>query len=306
MITKRIANYKEFGQVVIISDGVTEAYITVDIGPRIIRYGFIGEQNMLNDTMHSTEEKTGGAAFDKYYYKGAYWYNYGGMRLWFSPESTPGSYYPDNDPVEYVLTDKGAIFMPMPQKENGVQYKITVEYEKGKLAVTSEITNISKKPKKFAVWALSVSALGGTLIIPQSRTDTGLLHNRQISVWPYTDLRDKRLYLGNKYVTLVQKKIDKAIKIGFNVVDKKVYYALKNTVMTHEIPFVKDALYPDNNINFETYSCKTFTEVEVLSPLKEIAPGESNTLKEYWSLAKTDKKLNPKNEEEIEEYIKSL
>ena len=59
MITKELINYKDFGNAVKISDGITEVIITVDIGPRIIRYGFVGGENLLNDTYHKSEEMQG-------------------------------------------------------------------------------------------------------------------------------------------------------------------------------------------------------------------------------------------------------
>ena len=101
MITKELITYKEFGNCLKISDGITEAVVTIDFGPRIIRYGFINKENVMCDTMHKAEEPLCGEAFDKYYYKGAKWYNYGGHRLWISPESLPETYYPDNDKVLY-------------------------------------------------------------------------------------------------------------------------------------------------------------------------------------------------------------
>ena len=36
-----IENYKDYGKVVAITNGVIEAYVTVDIGPRIIRFGYV-------------------------------------------------------------------------------------------------------------------------------------------------------------------------------------------------------------------------------------------------------------------------
>ena len=43
--------------------------------------------------------------YDEYYYESATWYIYGGHRLWLTPESSPETYYPDNDKVKYEITD---------------------------------------------------------------------------------------------------------------------------------------------------------------------------------------------------------
>ena len=67
-----------------------ELIITTDIGPRIIRFGYINGQNMFY-VSPSDKGKTGGDQ----------WRIYGGHRLWLSPEESPRSYYPDNNKVEY-------------------------------------------------------------------------------------------------------------------------------------------------------------------------------------------------------------
>ena len=306
MITKEIVNYKEFGTCLKISDGISEALITIDFGPRIIRYGFINGENVLCDTMHKNEVPLSGKAFDDFYYKGACWNNYGGHRLWVSPESLPETYYPDKDKVSYELTESGAIFTPKAQTENGFQHIIDVHYEETELVVSHKVINISENEKEFAVWALSVSALNGIEIIPFNTNDTGLLHNRQISIWPYTDLRDERIYLGHKYATIIQKDLPTNLKLGFNLNEGKVYYVVDCSTFKVSFDVKENGIYPDNNVCFETYSCKDFTEIETLSELQKVQPGESITHNEKWSLFKTPCKFNPKDDDSIDNFIANL
>ena len=119
MIKKEVTDYKEFGKVLRISDDITEVLVTLDFGPRIIKYSYINGENIMNDTAHAVSSFKG-KDFDDYYYKGAEFNIYGGHRLWVSPESKPETYYPDNDRVNYTLTENGAIFTPKAQKENGL------------------------------------------------------------------------------------------------------------------------------------------------------------------------------------------
>ena len=44
-----IESYKEYGKCVSSSNGVIEAYVTVDVGPRIIQFGYKDGQNFMND-----------------------------------------------------------------------------------------------------------------------------------------------------------------------------------------------------------------------------------------------------------------
>ncbi len=306
MITKEVVSYKEFGNCLKISDGLTEAFVTIDFGPRIIRYGFIDKENIMCDTMHKTETPLCGESFDKHYYKGACWNNYGGHRLWISPESLPETYYPDNDPLKYELTDNGAVFTPKAQTENGVQYVIDIHYENENLVVSHKVINISNNDKTFAVWALSVSALNGIEILPLNTNDTGLLHNRQISVWPYTDLRDDRIYLGHKYATITQKDYPTNLKLGFNLNEGKAYYVVKDTTFKVEFDVNTHGRYPDNNVCFETYSCKDFTEIETLSELKTVKSGEFLIHNEKWSLYKTPCEFDPKNDDSIDNFVAKI
>lgn len=306
MISKEVVQFKEFGNCLKISDGISEALITIDFGPRIIRYGFIGKENVLCDTMHKNEVPLSGKAFDEYYYKGACWNNYGGHRLWISPESLPETYYPDKDAVNYELTENGAIFTPKAQTENGVQHIISVSFNNGDLEVSHKVINISNNDKEFAVWALSVSALNGIEIIPFNTNDTGLLHNRQISIWPYTDLRDERIYLGHKYATITQKNLSTNLKLGFNLNSGQVYYVVNDTTFLVEFNVNKNGKYPDNNVCFETYSCKDFTEIETLSELKTVKPNENITHVEKWSLYKTPCKFDQKDDNSIDDFIAQL
>ncbi|MCJ7665262.1 MAG: DUF4380 domain-containing protein, partial [Actinobacteria bacterium] len=65
-----------------------ELVATTDVGPRIIRLGFKGGQNLFKE-FGDQLGKTGGDQ----------WRIYGGHRLWHAPEAVPRTYFPDNKPV---------------------------------------------------------------------------------------------------------------------------------------------------------------------------------------------------------------
>ena len=50
MVTvKEIENFKDYGKCVSISNGTIEALVTIDLGPRIISFGYVGSQNFMSD-----------------------------------------------------------------------------------------------------------------------------------------------------------------------------------------------------------------------------------------------------------------
>lgn len=309
MIKTEIKDYKNYGKVLSLSNGVIEAFVTIDIGPRIVRYGFVGGQNIMCDNRDAFEPKDD-AEFQEFFGKGKKWENLGGHRIWLSPESYPQTYYPDQDAVRYELTPSGAIFTPNAEVENGVQKSLEIKMDPDdtNMYVTMSVTNISKSTKEFSLWGLTVSAVNGTLIIPMNDNETGLLANRNISVWSYTDLSDSRLHFGKRYVTLAQNPdISQALKLGFDLNDAEVYYCLGEDVFRKKYETNHKAeCYPDNNCSFETYTCDGFLEIESLSPLKQVKSGDVLTLTEHWSLHKKPCDVDFTSDESIDNMLNKL
>ncbi len=286
---KVLESFKDYGKVVSISNGVIEAYVTIDLGPRIVRFGFVGEQNFMRDERYKFDPRTD-KEFTNLFGEGKAWEIFGGHRIWVSPEAYPHTYYPDCDPVKYEITENGAIFTPKAETEIGIakQLEIRMDNDDSNMQVTMRVTNIDSTDKEFAIWGLTVSERNGTLIVPMNTNDTGLLHNRVIAVWPYTDMSDKRIHWGKKYVTVTQDPtVEEALKLGFDLHCGTVYYCLNDDIFCKRYETKHPtAAYPDGGSSFETYACKEFIEVESLGELKTVHPGETDALTENWSLIK--------------------
>ncbi len=309
MEIKEIKSYKDYGRVLSISNGKIEAMVTLDLGPRIIYFGFVGGQNIMNDDRAFFGTKTD-KDFENFFGKDTFWENLGGHRIWLSPESYPETYSPDNYAVSYEITKSGAVFKGNAEIPNGVQKELEIKMSEDgyDLQNIMRVTNIGKENKEFAIWGLSVSATGGTLIIPMNDNDTGLLSNRIISVWPYTDLSDNRIYFGKKYVTLRQdtSKPD-PIKLGFDLNCGKIHYVLGNDVFTKSYETLHpNAKYPDGGCSFETYDCDGFIELESLGELKTVKPNETSILVENWHIQNKPCDVDFKNDESIKAFCDKL
>lgn len=304
-----IKNFKDYGRCVEITNGVIEAYVTVDLGPRIIRFGYVGGKNIMQSERYEFGENTD-AEFESYFGNGKKWENFGGHRIWLSPESYPETYYPDCDRVEYTETENGAVFTPKAETENGVQKSLEIKMDPDdtNMQVIMRVKNISDKDKKFAIWGLTVSEKGGTVIVPMNINDTGLLSNRVISLWPYTDMSDERIYWGKKYVTVKQDvNADKALKIGFDLNCGTVYYVLGDDLFCKKYNTLHPtAEYPDGGCSFETYSCSIFTEVESLGELKTVKSGETSEHTECWSLNKIPFTPDYRNDDSIDKFFDEI
>lgn len=286
-ITLREIQYKNFGKCIEITNKIVKVIVTVDVGPRIINYSFIDGENIFWEDINRVE--TTDTVVEAY---GSPWYIYGGHRLWTSPEASPRTYYADNNPVDYKATPNGAVFTQQIQKINQIQceIEITLSPDSTNVCVCHRITNRNAWDITFAIWALSVMSQGGIEIIPQPTSDTGLLNNRLIGIWPYAKMTDPRIIWGDRYITMIQDPECKPdYELGINSEHGFALYFNHGDVFVKKFDVVPGGNYPDGGMSFESFVCGNFLECESLGELKSVAPGKTVEHNEYWSLAKGDK-----------------
>jgi len=284
MIAIKEINYGNFGRCVQVSNGTVDFVATLDLGPRIIRFGFVGGDNeFFEDVDNKVAEN--GDDFKEKFDSDIGWKIYGGHRLWAAPEILPRNFYPDNDPVKYEEIPSGIRLMPPPQKWTNLQMEMEVTIASdGSVDVTHKITNIGAWNCEFAVWALSVMAQNGLEVVPLSAKDTGLSHNRRLIIWPYTNITDKRGYWGDKYATVRQDMTATGpFKFGTNCDDGWAAYFNHGNLFVKYFP-ADGVHYTDGGVNYETYTNAHMLEMESLSELKNVAPGETITHWEKWKL----------------------
>ncbi len=281
-ITVEKTIYEPWGNCIRISNGTVEAFATVDFGPRIIRLGVIGKANMFfEDFDDNINRDLSGTPFE-----GDMWHIYGGHRLWVSPEDFPQCYFPDNQPVDYELLSNGVVLKQVPQNYTNLALEIKVTMaDDGTVTAEHKVTNIGAWPVKLAPWCLSVLAPGGVEIVPQPDRETGLLANRVFSIWPYTDMSDKRVTWGKDYIILRQDTtVSDPFKFGINSEKGYAMYFLDGCLLIKKFAHIMDAEYPDYGVSFETYTNNVMLEMESLGTLREMEPGTSAYHTETWNI----------------------
>jgi len=139
--------------------------------------------------------------------------------LWSSPEAKPRSYSLDDKPVK-IETEKETITVyGNPETANSIQKSMTImPHSEGGVQVVHRIKNIGRWPLNLACWALSVMRPSGFAIIPIQSCkvdEEGLLPDRHLTFWPYTDLSDKRLIFTDGFIFVKQDpKAENPVKIG--------------------------------------------------------------------------------------------
>lgn len=272
-------NYSNCGRCVHITNGSIELVVTLDFGPRVIRAAFVGKDNfMWEDTEREYVTDVNGKKF----------YNYGGHRLWVSPETFPDTYYPDNAPVSYSVKGDTVTFT-QPQQATGFALKmdITMSVDENRVDLRHYVTNNSASERKVAPWAITMLANGGHEIIPVNDNDTGYLANRYVVLWPYAKMNDPRINWGDKYMVIDQTEEQAAqmegpFKIGISQIHPWAVYLKNNQIFMKRYTFYPDAEYPDGNCSFETYSCKDFIEMETVGTYRNMAVGETAVHDETW------------------------
>lgn len=255
-----------------------EIVVTCDIGPRIIRCGYIGETNLFAEI----PGQQGGQGEPE-------WQLRGGHRLWVAPEAKPWSYELDNVPCEVDAIAGGVRVRqkPGPITRIAKQMEITLESGRNQVTVKHTLTNKGGKPVECAPWALSVMGLNGQSIIPLpakiSHTER-LLANQNWSIWGYTDFADPRWTLGSRYLLFRQDPARGPNKLGLAHREKWVAYQRDGFLFVKYFERLDDAAYVDGGCNYETFSNQDMLEMESLGPLVTLKKGGSTEHTETWKL----------------------
>ncbi|MDB6152996.1 MAG: hypothetical protein JWL90_1449 [Chthoniobacteraceae bacterium] len=266
-----------------LSNAHAELLVTLDVGPRILSYKTPGGRNVLN----ALPESLGTSGESEFVVRG-------GHRLWVSPEDAR-SYAPDNGPVKFEQKESGSIFVEnAPAAPWQVRKAMTISLSPGSSAVRIEhrLTNEGAEPITVSAWALTVMAPGGLEVIPQpplgehgkGAPGREFLPTRVIVPWSFTDLSDERWKIGRRFITLRAEPGRPATKLGLLHSEGWAGYILPGALFIKTFVSVPDAVYPDFGCNFETFTKDTFLEMETLSPLRRLEPGQSVDHVENWHL----------------------
>jgi hypothetical protein len=213
---------------------------------------------------------------------------HGGHRLWHAPEAMPRSYIPDDEVFIKDLPD-GAILEGKTEPGTGIckRIEIRLAVDKPSVTLTHTLTNEGLWPVQLAPWTITQFRLGGTVILPMpvGNTDpSGLLHNRQMSLWPYTRINDPRVKWDDKFILFKADSMLPPFKIGYFNPHGWLAYWLDGVLFRKAFEAHTGLPYPDNNCNAEMYCGDQFVELESLAPLKVLNPGASVNHIETWDV----------------------
>jgi hypothetical protein len=260
-----------------LTNGRIEAIMTADVGPRVIRFGFVKGPNLFAEL----PGQIGGAG------------ERNGCCAVATGCGSPGRQTAQLRAGQHAdrrANHKGrvcAVKEAGPHTHIEKRMDLSMDPRRDRMTVVHTLTNRGRKPFALAPWALSAMAPGGMEIVPlpaKIAHTARLTNNQSWSIWGYTDFTDKRWMLGSRYVFLKQRAPSSPTKLGLAQHEGWVAYQLKTFVFVKRFGFIEGALYPDGGMNFETFTNDQFLEIESLAPMTTLAPGKSAKHTEVWEL----------------------
>jgi hypothetical protein len=263
-----------------ISNGEVELVVTTDVGPRIMRYGFIGGQNLFKEFAEQ-QGKSGEKE----------WMARGGHRIWMAPEDVKLTYALDNGPVKIDISGSVVTLTQPVEPETGLQKQIIIRLaESGsRVEVAHKVRNEARTPRQFAAWALTMMAQGGhgiTGFPPRGTHPEMLAPTNPLVMWAFSDISDPRWKFTRKYMILRQDRNNtgQPQKLGTFHTDTWGAYLLNDQLFIKRSRADRSKSYPDYNSSYETFTNQDFLELETLGPLERVAPGQTVEHTENWSL----------------------
>jgi len=278
-------DYRGWPNTYFISNGTVELAVLADVGPRVIRYGFLGGENQFFEL----DQEAGLCHGDEFRL-------YGGHRLWVWPE-VARTYYPDNRPVEVKTTPTGAVFTALIETElpgTSLQKSIAIALrERGThVHLAQSLTNHCNAETRLAPWSPTLMRPGGRGILPfPPRAAMDQHHFQSVSpltLWSFTDFTDSRWVIGQEFLQLIQQehpsgRFPEQMTGLFNPAGWGAYIR-SGQLFLKRTEVVAGAQYPDFGCNFELFTNSDFLELETLGPLVTLLPGESTRHSEDWYL----------------------
>ena len=252
--------------------GAYQLGFATEFGPRItsLRLGD-GREQFARLGPESVLEHDGG----RYEFRG-------GHRLWAAPEIPRITYAADDRPCE-ISESRGALSVIAPPDSAGLVKEVRVSEDGDGIVVDHRLTQRNGEPVGVAAWAITQFPMGGTAILPFEAPDTGPVANRNLVLWPYTSIEDRRLTLGDEAIE-IEAVGERQLKLGVGPTPRKLGYYQDGSVFIKEIESAEKRNVPDFGAAGQVYVGQGFCELESVGGLSELANGGEARIRERWTV----------------------
>jgi hypothetical protein len=183
-----------------------------------------------------------------------------------------------------VLSRQGLV-----ERQTGIQKSLAIALPdpEARVVVDHMLQNQGTEAVELAPWAITQLKTGGIAVLPQATIpadEFGLLPNRHLVLWPYTQVTSAHITWGDRYVFITATMESGALKVGFPNPSGWMAYAVDGTLFVKYASYWPGAAYFDRGSSSECYCNSRFIELETLGPRTILAPGDSVTHREIWTV----------------------
>ncbi len=278
------------------SNGLIEIVVVPAIGGRIMTYS-------LNNTNVIYENP---AEFGKTYppVKGV-WRNFGGYKVWPAPQTwwPPEPVLDSAESRIEILSPSSLRIIGAPSPEAGLQYikDVTIYPGSSQVTILQKMINVSNQQLERSIWDVTQVKVPGRVIFSLNPKS---VFPEKIKYWDAEKILSKQLFFKNGLVLV---KYDGSEgKLGADSPSGWIAYQYQNLTYLKKFQYFPGEKYPDDGCTVEVWANTEppYVEVEVLSPLKTLEPGQSYIFTEDWYLYETPG--FPEGDAETIAEIKSL
>jgi hypothetical protein len=248
-------------------------------GPRVVGFGLLGAANILAETPQVSWD-AGHGSFELM----------GGHRLWFAPE-TPDCSVPDSTGLTLAsipgADGSGVRLVGAVQAPTGLRKTVEIRLDPESAAVTLRhvIVNEGSRTLELSPWPITQLRPGGVAVVPLPAAvkDHGVEPNQVLVLWPYASWSDKRLTIGERYLTVAAHPAP-PFKVGCLSLNGVAGYLREGELFVKRFDPALDSAHADFGCNVEIYCDEAVIEVESLGALVRLGPGDATTHVERWEL----------------------
>jgi hypothetical protein len=254
-------------------------WLSTDFGPRVLGLSLDGGENILV-VLPDAKIPVDGA--------GDYTLR-GGHRLWYAPEDPKTTYITDDDPVIVQENKNGIEVIQNVDQLTGIQKSMRIVLDKSDamVKIDHKLSNQGSGEFKLAPWAITMLKPGGTGLIPlQTDFDDphGLQPNRQLVLWPYTEVDSPYLVFKDRSITVIAKMEERALKVGAPNPMNWLAYKMGGTLFVKQAEYNKGMEYLDRGASSQIYCNPDLIELETLGPVVNLRPSDTVEHQEIWQI----------------------
>jgi hypothetical protein len=262
--------YEPLGEAWAIRRGALELVVVTEVGPRIMSFRHGDGPNLLFVDTADVRRRD--------------WRFYGGSRFWVSPE-TESAYHPENSPGEVTVTDD-ELRVVIPAEPSGLRRSTTIRAAASHAGFEIEyrLANEGEMLARGGAWILTCALGPGRLICPWNEGSAAWA-TQMVRYWRRwstfgTDIASPQWHHGNEVFWIDP--TGETGKVGLFSAQGLLALVREDGTFVKQSDPVPWASYPDGGCNLEVCTTSRFIEMETLSPLVDLHPGDALVHREQW------------------------